>query len=320
MNDTKVAQSSTDIVGWETIDFGDGTTNMCGSLKSDPRVSFSLFQGMREGELVWGGSVTLLDSILVRTKATEPTMQAASVALEERFKEWCERAVYEPKPEKDENSSVLLKLTGKLAQIKYVDRLNRMFMLHQVFQPHMFRSIAFLPEEFIRPIMDLVVESGHGKLNKGIYFPDVWGVACYKDIDWDDTTLIEMLDEETGEMITITNYSSEIILVLTEAVKIQFEKPFVEVDLQPSTQLPRRSTGLIDYNGQEIFEGDIVRGYWSEDLQPQVVVWQAPAFVMKTGRNAKAWSTFDISTNDKQTVVVVGNIFSHPELLDSKKK
>lgn len=183
MNDAQIVQSSTDIVDWETIDFGDSTTNMCGTLISDSRVSFSLFQGANGGELAWGGSVTLLDSILVRTKATEPTMQAASIVLENRFKEWCKRALYGPKPEKDKNSSVLLKLTGELAQVKYVDRLNRMFMLHQVFQPYMFRSIAFVPEELIRPIMDLVVRSGHGKLNKGIYFPDVWSVACYKDTD-----------------------------------------------------------------------------------------------------------------------------------------
>lgn len=80
-------------------------------------------------------------------------------------------------------------------------------------------------------------------------------------------------------------------------------------------------TGLVDKNGDEIYEGDIVRGSWGDYLQPQVIVYQAPAFVMKTRikgkgiRLSKSWSEFVLASTEKQLCIILGNIHENPELL-----
>lgn len=75
-------------------------------------------------------------------------------------------------------------------------------------------------------------------------------------------------------------------------------------------------TGLRDKNGKEIYEGDIVRSPGGP-IQG-VVVWQAPAFVMKDRTKngySKRWSEFVLAAKEKQFQEVIGNIYENPELL-----
>jgi hypothetical protein len=221
----KNSNASTKIIDWETIDFGDGTTTLHGRLKSDPRVTFNLYQGVKKGKVVWGGTAELIDCCLVRTHASQATMRLARDVLEAEFQHWCRDALDGPKQTVDQEKSggQWLELTGDLAKIKHVEKLNRMFMLHRVFQPHMFSSIAFIPKELIQPLMDLVAETGHGKLKKAIYISGTSVPVAGKEIDWDDALQIEIEDEESGDVEATSDYWSEIFLFVDEGVQIKFK-------------------------------------------------------------------------------------------------
>jgi len=83
-------------------------------------------------------------------------------------------------------------------------------------------------------------------------------------------------------------------------------------------------TGLKDKNGKDIYEGDIVTGYWMDIFdQPQ-------KFVIKWGGNYPAFDCYDtdgkyhdfeynLLMNDEIEWEIVGNIYENPELIEVKK-
>ena len=74
-----------------------------------------------------------------------------------------------------------------------------------------------------------------------------------------------------------------------------------------------RSTELLDRDGVEIFEGDIVASH--NDAVQGVVLYQAPEFIIKESLKAKRWSGFVLAASERQYQKVIGNIHENPELL-----
>lgn len=73
-------------------------------------------------------------------------------------------------------------------------------------------------------------------------------------------------------------------------------------------------TGLLDKNGKEIFEGDIVKiaGHTDND----VVIFKDGAFCIEGWTNTLAELMTDWSSNvDPELIEVIGNVHENPELL-----
>ena len=79
-------------------------------------------------------------------------------------------------------------------------------------------------------------------------------------------------------------------------------------------------TGLLDSEGREIYEGDVVRFApplrWEDDERKiGVVVYKYFAFVVKYGDLTVG--LFSLAANDAP-FTVIGNIYDNPELLEAK--
>jgi uncharacterized phage protein (TIGR01671 family) len=83
-----------------------------------------------------------------------------------------------------------------------------------------------------------------------------------------------------------------------------------------------QDTGLLDSDGQSIFEGDILRPAWNETLPASWVDYQAPSFVLRhktpSGNTSASWSEFIIAPPERQMYRVVGNIWQDAHLLEER--
>ena len=80
---------------------------------------------------------------------------------------------------------------------------------------------------------------------------------------------------------------------------------YQDTDRYETTQF----TGLLDKNGKEIYEGDIVR---YKDVRPLAVEWDEKfaQFVTRPSRTIQYFIAGDVE--------IIGNVYEHPELIEGK--
>lgn len=97
-----------------------------------------------------------------------------------------------------------------------------------------------------------------------------------------------------------------------------------EIELHPRDEniILMQSTGLFDRNGKEIFEGDIVQFedcYEVSDflyINTGIIEWCQGGFHV-TNRDSVLME--DLLDGDSLDVIIIGNIYENPELLEVKK-
>lgn len=132
-------------------------------------------------------------------------------------------------------------------------------------------------------------------------------------------------DEDSGEGL---------IVWYLNANGLYFEKPMLidrmmgsshhhqEIDYRRPNQVIMQFTGLLDKNGLEIWEGDILEatGEGGDDIARYTVEYIAPSFIRRH-TNPGDWdgivhdglNPYDIQSRG---FFVIGNIYSNPELIE----
>ena len=122
--------------------------------------------------------------------------------------------------------------------------------------------------------------------------------------------------KELGRVGQITfELDGSVSHVLFKGKFLDFNVPINEIELM-------QSTGLIDKNGKEIFEGDIVQFedcYTETDflyVNTGIVEWSQGSFTI-TNRDSVEMG--DLLDGEFLDVTIIGNVYENPELLEVKE-
>lgn len=103
----------------------------------------------------------------------------------------------------------------------------------------------------------------------------------------------------------------------------QLMEPHILLNHSMITVLSRAEwTGLVDKNGVEIYEGDVVRtdhnsgAAFGASLHDGEVQYQRAAFIIRNGIIAQSLAAL---SGNKWSLEVIGNIHENPELLTTKE-
>jgi uncharacterized phage protein (TIGR01671 family) len=92
------------------------------------------------------------------------------------------------------------------------------------------------------------------------------------------------------------------------------EKGLMILDMYGSAPAVMQFTGLLDKNGKEIYEGDILK---LEDATAKVVFWERPPeFGLDYRHNEDKWCEDWNLSDDSERMEIISNIYEHPELVE----
>lgn len=74
----------------------------------------------------------------------------------------------------------------------------------------------------------------------------------------------------------------------------------------------QRSTELLDKNGKDIYEGDIVEYYFHGKFYQDEIIWENFGWVLKNLQTDGTFSSFPLTTGLEYHII--GNILENPEL------
>lgn len=120
--------------------------------------------------------------------------------------------------------------------------------------------------------------------------------------------------EHSGKMQMVTNITWGSVVTFGDISGISTE----EHDLVHTVPL-MQFTGLLDKNGKEIYEGDILdfEPYeWNRTSMKPKSKWEHPKWVVEWNTEEGAWDTGGGTTRECSSYkAIIGNIYEHPSLL-----
>lgn len=96
-----------------------------------------------------------------------------------------------------------------------------------------------------------------------------------------------------------------------------------ENGLNPTNSIVQQFTGLLDKNGKEIYEGDIIKffcyGHYDKELIGKII-YNEEMFMFLIQVGISDLNLYGIYKSDNKYYEIIGNIFENPKLLNKNEK